>query len=423
MKIDEKLIELFKDGYTCDNCTGRIIGNLLSGLSNKERGRILRYYLAFLIDSGEKIDVDLSNFYGIKFRNARLDIKKPEKCKVCKNFFPEKMDVIAKTIIKKLENVEFSTFQIGSIVSDEMLKAENKVFETIGIEFVESIKSEINRELGKRVEKLAGKEFALKNPDVTVIVDLNTDTVRAQVRSLFIYGRYQKLVRGIPQTKWICPKCKGKGCTYCGGKGKLYSTSVQEIIEKPLLKATNSKKSKFSGSGREDIDARCLDWRPFVIEIVKPVKRKIDLKKLEKQINKSKKVKVKGLKFTTKYVIRQIKTERIDKTYLAGTEFKKDIDKKKLKELKNLTKEPILQKTPLRVVHRRADKYRKRSVKSISYKLVGKRNLQLKIRTESGLYIKELITGDEGRTKPNISDMLGNKIKKISLDVIKIHTK
>lgn len=423
MEIDKKTIELFKEGYTCDNCTGRIIGNLLSGLSNKERGGILRHYLAFLIDSGEKIDVDLSNFYGIKFRNAKLEIKKPEKCKVCQNFFLEKIDAISKTIAKKLENIEFSTFQIGSIASDDMLKAENKVFEMVGIEFVESIKSEINRELGKRVEKLTGKKFALKNPDVTVVVDLNIDTIRTQVRSLFIYGKYQKLARGIPQTKWMCPKCKGKGCTYCGGVGKLYPTSVQEIIEKPLLKAADSKKSKFSGAGREDIDARNLDWRPFIIEILKPVKRKIDLKKLEKQINKSKKVKAKGLKFTTKDVIRQIKTERIDKTYLAETEFKKDIDKKKLKELKSLTKEPILQKTPLRVVHRRADKYRKRSVKGISYKLISKRKLQLKIRAESGLYIKELISGDEGRTQPNISDMLGNKVKKISLDIIKIHTK
>lgn len=91
--------------------------------------------------------------------------------------------------------------------------------------------------------------------------------------------------------------------------------------------------------------------------------------------------------------------------------------------MKQLTKEPILQKTPLRVVHRRADKFRKRSVKKISWKLLSRKKLQLKIRGESGLYIKELITGDEGRTKPNASDLLENKVKKISLDVIKIHAK
>jgi tRNA pseudouridine synthase 10 len=49
--------------------------------------------------------------------------------------------------------------------------------------------------------------------------------------------------------------------------------------------------------------------------------------------------------------------------------------------------------------------------------------LELQITGESGLYIKELISGDEGRTEPNISELLDNKVKKISLDVIKIHTK
>jgi len=424
MNIDEKTIEVLKSGYICDNCLGRIIGNLLSGLSNKERGKILRHYIAFLIDSSEKLDIDLSNLYGIKFRNIKLQIKKPEKCKVCKNFFLEKIDEIAGKIVKKMKGIEFDTFLIGSIPSDEMLKAEEGIFETIGTDFVESIKTEINRELGKRVEKLTNKKFSLKNSDVTIVVNLKTNTISTQVRSLYVFGKYQKLVRGIPQSKWTCRKCGGKGCTYCKGEGKMYPTSVQEIIEKPLLKATGARKSSFSGAGREDIDARCIDFRPFVIEIMKPEKRKINLKKIVKQINKSKKVNVKNLKIVDsgKEIIRRIKTERYDKTYLAEVEFEKKIDRKKLKLLKQLTKEPIIQKTPLRVVHRRADKFRKRRVKKISYKVRGKK-LVLKIRTEAGLYIKELISGDNGRTKPNISDMIENKVKKISLDVIKIHAK
>ena len=62
-----------------------------------------------------------------------------------------------------------------------------------------------------------------------------------------------------------------------------------------------------------------------------------------------------------------------------------------------------------------------RKVKKITWKLLGKCKLQLKIKGETGLYIKELITGDQGRTKPNVSEILNNKVKKIELDVIKIH--
>ena len=412
---------MMKDSFVCNNCLGRSIAGLLSGFSNEQRGKIIRQYIAFLIDSGEKVDVNLSNFYGIRFRNVKIKSEKPEKCKLCKNFFFEKIDGTANEIIKKLKGIEFKTFLIGSVVSDDLLKAEEDIWNKIGIEYCEPIKSEINRELGKRIEKLTDKKFESKNPDVIVIVDLNENKMRIDIRSLYVSGKYQKLVRGIPQSKWVCLRCSGKGCTYCKGEGKLYPTSVQEIIDKPLLKAAESKKSKFSAHGREDIDARCLDYRPFVVEMIKPKKRKIDLKKIEKQINKSKKVKVKGLKIATKEMIWKLKFLKMDKTYLATVEFEKAIDKKKLKELKSFTKESIVQKTPLRVVHRRADKFRKRKVKKITWKLLGKCKLQLKIKGETGLYIKELITGDQGRTKPNVSEILNNKVKKIELDVIKIH--
>ena len=420
MKQDT-IVGIFKDPV-CNNCAGRAIANLLSGFNNEERGKVLRHYVAFLLDSGEKLDVDLSNFYGIKFRNAKIDAKKTEKCRVCGNFFPEKTDDLANSAVKKLNGTEFNTFLVGSVPSDEMLNEEEKFQEKTGIEFSEPIKSEINRELGKRIEKLSDRKFDLKAPDVTIVVDLNTNTIRIQVKSLYIYGKYQKSARGIPQTKWVCSKCNGKGCTFCKGTGKLYKTSIQEIIEGPILKVTGSKKSSFHGSGREDIDARNLDWRPFVIEMLKPLKRKIKLKDLERKINKSKKVNVTGLKFVEKNEIRKLKADRIDKTYLVVAEFKNKIDKKLLKNLKSVTKEPILQKTPLRVMHRRANKIRKRYVKVFSYKLVGSKKMQFKIRGESGLYIKELITGDDGRTKPNVSELINNKVKKLSLDVIKIHS-
>ena len=422
MKILENAIEILKNGYVCNWCLGRAYANLLSGHSNDQRGNIIRYFIAFLIDSGEKIDVDLSNFYGIKFRNVKLNIKKPERCKICKNFFLEGIDNWSEKIIQKLKGVEFKTFLIGSIPSNEMEREEEKLQEDVGIEFFESIKAEINREIGKSIEKNTKAVFELKNPDVTILVDLKNEKLRIEIRSLYIYGRYQKLARGIPQTKWICKNCGGKGCLKCRGEGKLYPTSVQEIIEKPLLKLTRGKSSSFHGAGREDIDARCLDYRPFVIEIKKPVRRKIDLKKSGKQINKSKKVKVRGLKFTTKETIRRLKTERISKTYVAVVDFEKKIDKKKLKEIGKLVETAILQKTPQRVLHRRADKFRKRRVEKISWKVLGSKKLRIEIRAESGLYIKELINGDEGRTNPSVAELIGNKAKKIVLDVTKIHT-
>jgi len=421
MKFIESAVRLMKKGYVCDYCLGRSFGNLLTGKSNKERGEAIRQVLAMIFDSGEDLGIDLSNFHGINLRNRKVEVEK-RSCYFCNDTF-EKIEEIAKKVIEKLKEYEFDTFLIGTKLTSELLQKEEEMIEEVGAEFYESLKSTLNREIGKIVEKTMGKKADRNNPDITVLVDLEKNTISLQVKSLFVYGEYQKLSRSIPQATWYCPYCKGKGCEKCRGTGLLYPTSVQMIIEKPLLKATKGKKSKIHASGREDIDARCLAWRPFVIEIIKPKIRKIDLKGIEKRINKSKKVKVRKIKIIEdgKQLIRKLKTERYEKTYRAIVTFEKPIDIEKLKELKQLNGAIIFQKTPTRVLARRSDKERKRKVIKISYKLINKRTLELIIRASAGLYIKELISGDNGRTKPNISEILNNTPKKILLDVIKIH--
>jgi len=400
-KNRKKLIDVI-ESELCDSCVGRQFGMLGHSMTNAERGKILRNYASKI---------------------SKVGMKEPELCKLCGNFFKEKINKIANDIIKNFHGIEFKTFLIGTILSGELVRRQEELWERIGIEDVEPIKTEINRELGKIIEKKTDKTFDAKNPDLTILVNLQTGKIKTQIRSLYIYGGYSKLVRGIPQTTWICGNCGGKGCIVCKGTGKLYPTSVQEIIEKPFLKAAKSRSSSFHGAGREDIDARNLAYRPFVIEILQPKKRKIGLKKIERQINKSKKVKIRGLKFVEKELIEKLKKAKIDKTYQAEVLFEKIIDKKKLAELRKLPSIEIHQQTPTRVAHRRTDILRKRVVRNIGWKLKGKKKIIFKIRAESGLYIKELITGDEGRTKPSIAEMLGNKVKKINLDVVKIHTK
>src|SRR5437867_5208703 len=124
MKPIENAIENFKHGSICNNCLGRNYADLLSGFSNEERGKIFRNSIAFLLDSGEKIEVDTSNFYGIKFRNLKIQPKKPTKCMICKNFFQEEINKITDQIVKKIKGKEFETFLVGSIVSGELMRAE-----------------------------------------------------------------------------------------------------------------------------------------------------------------------------------------------------------------------------------------------------------------------------------------------------------
>ncbi|TRZ55440.1 tRNA pseudouridine(54/55) synthase Pus10, partial [archaeon] len=299
---------------------------------------------------------------------------------------------------------EFDTFLIGTKISNDLLQREEQLWEKAGIEFCEPIRAEINREVGRRLENVLGKKANLKKPDIAVLLDLESDKIILQINSLYIFGCYQKLVRGIPQSKWGTPH--------------KYKTSVEEIIGKPLLKAADGFDIKLHGSGREDIDAICTAWRPFVLEVLKPKKRKIDLKKAQKQIN-GKKVRVNGLKIVELDVVQKVKEAKPDKTYRAVVKLEKEIKKADLAKLRQLIG-IINQKTPKRVLHRRGDLLRKREVKDLKTKWLGKKKFELTVKTEAGLYIKELISGDDGRTKPSISEIFGQKAVCENLDVIKI---
>ena len=68
----------------------------------------------------------------------------------------------------------------------------------------------------------------------------------------------------------------------------------------------------------------------------------------------------------------------------------------------------------------REDLERKRIVKGLKWKMKGKKALEFIVQGSAGLYIKELISGDEGRTKPSVSEILGVPAKVKELDVIKI---
>jgi len=395
--------------YLCNKCLGRTVSGLLSGLTDEERGKILRGIIALSID-GKSIDyskIDPSNFYEYKFRlNKEFSdtIKKPSKCWICNDIL-KNLDFFAKKAIKKLKGIEFNSFLVGSKVPTDILTREEKIWEITSIENVESIKSEINRELGKKLGFLLNKPTDFKNPDVIVLADLIKKDVEIQINSLYILGYYKKLVRGIPQCKWGTP-------------GK-YKTSIQEIVAEPIMRITKGKNNAFHGMGREDVDARCLDWRPFIIEMIQPKIRNFNLKDMERQINKSKKVKVKLIKLSNKFTVRRIKSESKDKTYKIIVKFDKPVEKRELKKLKQLVG-VISQRTPVRVAHRRADLIRKRAVKQLNYKQINKKKIELKIKASSGLYVKELVTGDEGRTKPSVAEILNVKAIPKDLDVIHI---
>ena len=250
----EKILLKF---HLCDYCLGRLFSKVKKSTCNKDIGSFLRKKIGF------------------------TTIIKPIYCELCQGLSSE-VEFFYNLILDSLKDYEFDTFLIGCKIDEDIINKEKKLIAETESKYSESIKNELNRTIGLKIGKNNKKLVDFKNPHIMIILDTSFNVITLQIASLFIYGKYKKYSRNIPQTKWFCRICRGIGCKYCGYSGKLYKQSIEELIAKPTMQITHGKNELFHGAGREDIDVKMLgNGRPFVLEIKDPKKRFIDLKHLK----------------------------------------------------------------------------------------------------------------------------------------------
>ncbi len=399
-------------GPVCDHCLGRLVADRSFGLGNGERGRGLRTVCALADDE--------------PFERAET-----EDCWVCEGEFT-RLEEFAERALAAIEGYEITTYQVGTRVpplleeNDTLLRAEAGLPEDAG----EPMNREFNREVGKRLGAGLDAEMDRERPDVLVVLDLATDEVEAQVNSAFVYGRYRKLERNIPQTKWPCSDCgttglrRGAECEACEGTGYRYGTSVEQLTTPPVLDTMDGEEAVFHGAGREDVDALMLGTgRPFVIEVKEPRRREVDTDALEAEVNEfaEGRVEVEGLCRASHEMVERVKELDADKTYRATVTFDAPVERSALQDaLAELEGRTVDQRTPHRVDQRRADVVRQRTVLSAEGELTGEQEATVELRGEGGLYVKELISGDGGRTEPSLAGLLGVEATVTALDVLAV---
>src|SRR5699024_6588110 len=215
-----------------------------------------------------------------------------------------------------------------------------------------------------------------------------------------------------------------ESCDYCGGSGYLYDESVEQLTAPVVREAMDGSEAVFHGAGREDIDARMIGTgRPFVIEVKQPQRRAIDTRALEADSNDfaDGKVEVEGLRRATHEMVERVKELDAEKTYSMTVEFADPIEKADLENaLSELDGATIEQYTPNRVDHRRAGRTRERDVYEIEGELDGLRHATIELRGAGGLYVKALVSGDEGRTEPSRAGLLDIESTVTALDVLAV---
>ena len=284
----------------CDQCLGRLGG--------KKR------YEQSIDQSGEEIRaiVEKGNSHLAKIR------EEIPLCPFCENLF-EEVDLLTDIIYDSISPYQFKRLQLGARFPKSQIEEEDTQRKRYGAGGCDGLKTGLVAEIAKRLnQRLEDVTLVNDKPQILALIDVLTLSVDLDVRAHYLYGRYRKLERGIPQTRWPCRACKGRGCERCDMTGLQYKKSVQDLIGNPLLALFDSKEHAFHGMGREDIDVRCMGrGRPFVIEMKEPKLRKIDPIEMMKLINDNAEgsIEITGLRDSTRSEVVRLKDTPAEKSY------------------------------------------------------------------------------------------------------------
>ncbi|KAJ1885945.1 hypothetical protein LPJ66_009872, partial [Kickxella alabastrina] len=245
-------------------------------------------------------------------------------------------------------------------------------------------KTAILDELDNCDDAVIREKFASPPPAIKLPVEL--DFLNFKRPSLFIGGRYLKLKRNISQTPFVID---GRRVT---------ELSVSEVIGEPIQKLVRCDAYNLVGSGREDADVRMLgDGRPFYLECINPRIKSIApeaVSEIENQLRKTQcPVQVRRLQVIQAADTSIIKEGEEHKTkhYCALVWFARPLDETTLCEINRLGEAPLVlqQKTPLRVLHRRAPLTREKTLVALQVAHIEGHFYRVRIESEAGTYIKE----------------------------------
>ncbi|KAF1897105.1 hypothetical protein Lal_00034807 [Lupinus albus] len=233
----------------------------------------------------------------------------------------------------------------------------------------------------------------------------------------FFGGRYLKYSRNVSQTRWIIDD------------ERMGEASVEEIIGGNILQACRGDSFKFHAAGREDIDVRMLgQGRPFLVEVqnARPLPSELFAKDIEKLINnlENKLVRVRNLNFVGSHgwnLMREGEAEK-QKQYAALVWISRPLKDEDVQHISSLEDLKVLQRTPIRVLHRRSPLEREKIIHWMKIETIAgsSQYFLLHLCTQAGTYIKEFVHGDLGRTQPSMGSILGCRAEILQLDVTDI---
>lgn len=332
--------------------------------------------------------------------------KQAGKCHICRGLLDD-LDGIAKKALAAAEPYQYSTFLVGATLPTQLYEREDELRSRLKIRGRESIKSQFTRELGGRLAELTGKKVDYLKPDVTISVAVDREggaEVTARARALALEGRYVKKERGLPQKQDKCPMCLGKGCNLCDMTGLGVQASVEGIIAKHLVAATGGQAPRFSWIGSEDQNSLVLGrGRPFYARVADPRVRRPKMKKFVEA----------GVEARITAVLDDVPDTQARffvKTRIA-IKCSRPVTPEDIKKLKSLAGAELKFESRSKVALKK--------IYSALAEKTGEDELQLVIKADGGLPIKQFVGGEE-YMEPNVSSILGARCECVTFDVLDV---
>ena len=365
--------EILRNYHLCDFCIGRLISN--------------------------ELDLKPSSNLGKKF-NSKTKKSELRKCFICKNIF-ENFDQVVTHMIESSSSYQFSTFLIGSILKPSVSDNEDIIRSKFKLKGSVNIKNQINHEIGKKFARKTKSKLDTTNPEITLKINFKDNSCKIHSRSLFMYGRYTKRKRNLPQKQTPCKNCQGKGCFSCDFHGLENFNSVEGQIAKFVIGKFNSKQVKINWIGGEDKASLISgNGRPFFVKISEPRIRRLRIKK-QNELN--------GIKL---HDLRQIKNQPID-----SVPFRSKVVilvKSELPLQNNLLKKLLIVKNNPLVIKNQGERIVKKSIYDFKYKKLNSNTLKISMVVDGGVPLKSFI--ENSNVQPNVTELLQNRCTCVQFD-------
>ena len=358
----------------CDQCLGRLFSKQLRLSSNKFLGKKLK-----------------------------KNYTSKGKCYVCKDLFSN-LDYFLKLMLDLSSNYEFQTYGVGIIIKPSIVDRDDFIRSKYKLKGIDSIKTDIAKELIKLFTKKTQKTLDSFDPEITFTVNLKDESCQLHSKSITIFGKYIKSERGYAQKQTSCDNCSGTGCRVCDFHGISEFESIEGIISKLIFKKFGGTTTKFTWIGGEDKSSLVLgNGRPFFVKIKNPSKRKSKLSD-----EKFDSVSVFNLKLVDTFPKKPLNFYSRIKIKISA---KLQINSKKLKKLKDLTTCPI-------VIYEKSGKRYEKKIFDLKYKKNSTNLFTIIMSAEGGFPIKRFVFGDD--VSPNISSLLDNSCVAQEFDFLNI---